>query len=316
MSKSKNCGEVVKGNTNLDLPKKPKNNDVDRKAKGWCFTSFEEEKPSFIAEKFQYLCFSPEVCPETGKKHWQGYFYLKNDMTLRAIKKKIADKWHFTKASGTAKENFTYCGGADYSKDGKVKCKNELFEEFGTIPQQGKRNDLDALADEIKKGKLVDDIVLENPTAYHQYGRTLEKIQSVVNSRKFRMLEEMPDVTWYHGGTGVGKSHKAFENYNPLDTYTLNVEDNGFWEGYNGQKRIIINEFRGQMPFAALLQLCDKWPYDVKKKGCATVPCMADTIIITSCKTPQNIYKHSLDDEENINQFTRRCKIIELTRQN
>lgn len=302
-----NCQKVLRGNT---VPLAQEND--EKKCQSWCFTSFEIEKPTFFAEKFQYLCFSPEVCPTTGKNHWQGYFYLKNRMTLSALKKKINSSWHFIKANGTGEQNRIYCGAEDYDKNGKYKKKNELFEEFGILPKQGKRTDLIELNNEIKQGKTVKEIRQENPIIYHQYGRTLDKLEDDYLRTLYR--KNMPKVTWYYGPTGVGKSHIAFENYNRDTHYLLNVKDNGFWEGYVGQKILIINEFRGEIPFSDLLQICDKWDYLVKRKGKETIPLLAETIIITSCKTPIDIYRNSLDNKDNIDQFTRRCTIIKLTK--
>ena len=309
---SKNCGEVVKGNTETLTIE-----DDGKKCKSWCFTSFEKTEPEFFAEKFQYLCYSPEICPTTGKNHWQGYFYLKNDMTLSAIKKKINGKWNLRKARGTAQQNQIYCGFDKYEKDGKIKEKNLKFKEFGIIPQQGKRTDLKELNERIKKGTSVKTIRQEDPMIYHQYGRTLEKLEDDYLRTLYR--KDMPVVIWYYGKTGVGKSHTVFKketNYNRETDYLLNVKDNGFWEGYYGQKTVIINEFRGEIPFQDLLQICDKWDYLVKRKGKETIPLLANKIIITSCKRPEDIYSKSLDDEDNINQFLRRCKVIELTKNN
>lgn len=312
--KKENCLKVVDGNTNIDLKAK---NLVISKKYSWCFTSFEIEKPKFDNEKMKYLCFSPEVCPTTGKPHWQGYFYLYNQMTMSAIKKKINGSWKLIPCDGSPQQNIIYCGAEDYVKDGKQKLKNPLFEEFGVRPEMGKRTDLVELKENLVSGKCsIDNILIENPVAYHQYGRTLEKIDSLINSKKFRMLENMPDVVWYYGETGAGKSHKLFEGYNPETHYLLNVKDSGFWEGYKLQKIILINEFRGEMKFNDLLQLCDKWPYTVKSKGKACMPCMAETVIISSCKRPEDIYNHSLDDKDNIEQFLRRCKIVELKKGN
>lgn len=314
----KNCEEKCSiGNTNtIEL------DDGGRKV-AWCFTSFEEkltinginlEKNEEMLKKFfKYFCFSPEVCPTTQRKHFQGFFCLigKNGMSLSTIKKKINGKWKLIPSNGSAEQNRTYCGGADYEKCGKKKEKNPLFFEWGVIPNQGKRTDLTLLKDEILKGdKTVKEIRHENPMVYHQYGRTLEKLEDDFWSKQFRT--KMPKTIWYYGTTGVGKSHKAFENYNPETCYILNTRDGGFWEGYEGQKKIIINEFRGEIPFSELLTICDKWPYKCKRKCRSTFPLLAEEIIITSCSRPEEIYSKSLDDDDKMDQFLRRCEVIEL----
>jgi hypothetical protein len=151
---------------------------------------------------------------------------------------------------------------------------------------------------------------MENPVMFHQYGRTLERIEEIVLRKKFRT--EMPVTKWYWGPTGAGKSHIAFQHWDSNDCYKFSHRDNGFWNNYTGQRKLVINEFRGEIPFAELLEICDKWPYDCKRKGKSSIPLLATEIIITSCDRPENIYKHSLSDNDKIGQLLRRIEIIEL----
>jgi hypothetical protein len=254
------------------------------------------------------------VTPTTNKHHFQGYIALNKAMSIKKVKLMLKIKdCRFFVCRGTAVDNRIYCGALDYVKDDKIKKRNVKFKEFGKLPEPGKRTDLIDLKDSIMNGETtVRDIVLSEPMTYHMYGRTLDKIESIKNERTFRMLEKMPKCVWYHGKTGVGKTYKAFEGYKPEDVYVLNVNDGGFWEGYRGQKKLIINEFRGQIAFSELLDICDKYPKFVKQKGKGTVPLLVDDIIITSCKQPKDVYKNSLDEDESIEQFTRRCKVKEL----
>lgn len=294
------------------------NNGPQSKFKNYCFTSFEPrtKKPP-MADCFRFLCYSPEICPTTGRHHWQGYVYLKDQKTKNALHKYMLKhhKYHIgnlTICDGTAEQNMTYCGKADYTcpKTGKFKQANPEYEEFGKPPQQGERIDLIKIGEEIKNGKPVDDIAIENPYIYHQYGRTLNKLESIALKKKFRNW--MTVGLWYYGPTGVGKSHAAFENFNPSTHYVLNQNDGGFWQGYTGQETIIINEFRGEIKFSTLLEIVDKWPYNVKIKGNDTYPLLAKKVIITSCKHPKEVYINCLDDNERIDQLTRRFEIIEL----
>lgn len=246
----------------------------------WCFTSFEVdllvngdkiENGEKLKKVFKYFCFSPEVCPNTGRHHFQGYFSLlgKNGLSRSSIKKKINSSWHLIPANGTSEQNRIYCGGGDYEKNGKVKKRNPLFFECGELPLQGKRTDLNELKkskikkiakknlildcqnsnmvkqeniidlkelhEEIKKGKTVKEIRLENPKIYDKYARTLNMLEDDHVTKKFRT--EMPKCTWHWGKTGVGKSHKVLKDFDPDNDYLLNIKDGGFWKDYEGQKR-------------------------------------------------------------------------------
>lgn len=101
-------------------------------------------------------------------------------------------------------------------------------------------------------------------------------------------------------------------NYSPETHFVVNLDDNGFWDGYTGQETVIMNEFRGQITFSNLLRLADKWPETVKIKGAPPVPFLAKKIIITSALSPYEIYKNVLQHNDSIEQLERRFKIFQI----
>lgn len=159
-------------------------------------------------------------------------------------------------------------------------------------------------------GTKVEDILMNDPITYHKYGRTIEKIEDVVNRKKFRTW--MTECKWYYGPTGVGKSRKVLENYDPDTHYIHNLNDKGWWNGYVGQPIVIFNEFRGQIAFSELLDLVDWHPKTVCVRGRQPVPFLAKTILITSSKSPYEIYTKSMLDGDNIDQLERRVTIIKM----
>lgn len=283
------------------------------RARAFCFTSFNLTEPVQM-DCMRYLCYSPEICPTTQKPHWQGFFYLYDQKTMSAACKVFKEyKVSVQFARGDPEENRIYCGAGRYEKNDKIKEANPNFKEFGTIPAQGKRVDLDAVKEEILNGKKVDDICIERPILFHQYGRTLERIEEIVNRKKFR--DWMTEGEWLYGDTGVGKSKRAFKNYNPDTHYVLNINDGGFWNGYTGQEVVIIQEFRGQICYGELLDLIDRYPKTVKVKGKAPVPFLAKKVIITSPVHPIEVY-HNLAEKDSLEQLKRRVNIIELVKEN
>ena len=136
--------------------------------RGFCYTLndyTEEEVRRLKSIDCVYHILGYEV-GESGTPHIQGYMYFKNARSWNATKKKM-ERWHLEEAKGSADDNIAYC-----SKDGN-------YEELGKRPRQGERTDLSAIAKEIEGGKRVDEILSENPTIYHQYGRTLNKIEDL-----------------------------------------------------------------------------------------------------------------------------------------
>lgn len=242
-----------------------------------------------------YVIIGKEIAPNTGTKHLQGYLYFKNARSFNSIVKKCS-KWHLEICKGNAQQNIDYCKkGGDY-------------EEWGTPPKQGKRNDLNLIKDEIINGKKVDDLIIENPMVYHQYGRTLNKLEDLSMRKKFRT--EMTIGLWYYGETGTGKSHKAFKGYT-ANTHYLLPNDNGWWDAYTQQETVIINDFRGEIPYNQLLQLVDKFPFSVKRRNKEPIPFISKTVIITSSLAPHEIYKNR-NEEDKIEQLLRRFTVTKF----
>lgn len=267
------------------------------KFSNFCFTLnnwTEEEYEQLRNIPCVYKLLGKEV-GKNGTPHIQGYLHFKNERSFNATRK-LMKRWHLDGCRGNIWENIDYC-----SKEGK-------YEEIGVRPKQGKRTDLDAIKDDIMRGKKVDDIVLEQPMIYHQYGRTLNKIEDLTMRKNYR--KEMTKGIWYYGPTGVGKSHIAFEGFTPETHYVL-PNDNGWWDAYTQQDTVIINDFRGEIRYNELLNLVDKWPFTVKRRNREPMPFTSKLVIITSSLKPEDVY-HNRNDEDKIEQLLRRFDVIEV----
>jgi len=285
------------GNSNPPEHPHAHTNNKDSKVRAMVFTLFNDNPIIFDDQTMKYLVQGTEVCPSTGKHHFQGYIYWKNPRSVKATCKKFGC-W-VRPAKGTPEQCRTYC------------IKEQKFEEFGTLPKQGKRTDLEDLAQKLLKGETtVDEIIIEEPTTYHQYGRTLEKIEDLAMRKKFRT--EMTSCEWLVGPTGVGKSHKAFADFSPETHYVYRHNDKGWWEGYKQQETIVINDFRGQIPYDELLQILDKWPYYVPRRGREPMPFVSKKVIITSPLTPEEAYPRRTTKDK-IDQLLRRVTVISMT---
>jgi len=260
-------------------------------------------------DRIRFIAYGEETCPTTGRKHHQCFMYLwkQSSTGVRALNN--IGKWfanedqqaaHVEPMRGSFRDNEAYC-----SKEGS-------YTKLGEEPAQGSRGDIVENKDMIVDGTLTpDDIALSDPSHYHLYGRTYEKLHTIALRKKWRT--EMTEGLWYWGGTGVGKSHKAFANYHP-DTHYIKDLNTQWWDGYKGQETVILNEFRGQLKFSSLLELVDKWPLNVSCRNKESVPFLAKKVIVTSSMVPEDVYKNVLND--NMNQLRRRFSIREVVRFN
>lgn len=242
-----------------------------------------------------YYIYGAEICPTTGRAHDQYYVEFSSPKRYSTLIKKFPqlDLEERYKKS-TAKAAAEYC-----RKDGKVT-------EGGTISKQGERTDLQALCLEVRLGRTLDDVLIENPMAIHQYGRVLQKCEDMYFTSLKRTV--MTTCTWYCGPTGCGKSHKAYTE-NP-DAYDYPYD--GEWcDAYRGQDTMIINDLRDEIPYSQLLRWVDKWPSVLRVRNCRPRPFVTKHIIITSCKTPEQIYR-KCNSTDNIDQLMRRITVVNM----
>jgi hypothetical protein len=143
-----------------------------------------------------------------------------------------------------------------------------------------------------------------------QYGRGMKEYRDSLLENKFRTW--MTKGIWYWGETGVGKSHTIFQDYDPETHYIHKIKNKGGWGGYRGQPIVIIDNFRGEIPYSQLLGLLDKWPMVVSCRGRTPMQFLAKEIRITSSMPPEKVYCQQNEKDGSINQLLRRCEVVHL----
>lgn len=260
--------------------------------RSFCFTSFLPDKyEAWKQLDVKYVCYGIEVSPETGRIHLQGYCELVRRARISTIKELFDDNgMHIEPRRGTAQQAAIYC-----KKDGN-------YHEHGVISQQGARTDISHI-----RGLLLE----ENPSMY-QVLYEAHSLQAVTIAKVWftyreRVRDFKPDVSWFWGPTGSGKSYWAriFEE-------TMSAEEGlrtwwsgdnfKWWQGYDAHEIVILDDFRpDQCSFTNLLRVLDRYPYVVENKG-GSRSLLARFIIITTPHSPEDSYSTF----ENLSQLTRR----------
>lgn len=220
----------------------------------------------------RYVVYGFEI-GEQGTPHLQGYVEFENAVSMKRVKTEIGDKAHVEKRRGTNRQARDYC-----RKDGN-------WWEKGEFTTQGQRTDLEEIADSIKEGKPLSMIAEDFPGQYIRYGRGIEKYALTVRKPpKWRDVQVM--VYW--GKTGTGKTRAAMEE---KSVYKLNTNTNGtlWFDGYDGEETLLIDDFYGWVKYGELLTLLDGYPYRCQIKG-ASAWAQWTKVIITSNKQVSEWY--------------------------
>lgn len=248
---------------------------------------------------FQYVVVSDETCPKTGRLHWQCYAQLKGRKTIGQLIKIMHFASNLKPEYSSPAASVKYCN--DPNKPGFV----ENIINLGEPKEQGKRGGIEEVAEKVTSGIPLSQIAETYPDMYIKYHHGIKALQSSI--RKPRKLRDMPLVVVHYGPTGSGKSHRAHELAE--DAYVWGPEMGKWWPGYDGQDEVIMEEFRGQMTFAALLRLIDRYKYEVEYKGGST-QMLAHTFQFTSPVHPAYWYPGLAAQEGRIDQLKRRITHI------
>lgn len=228
--------------------------------KAWTGTSFAD---AFTVPEAQveYAVFQRERCPGSGRLHWQWLAVFKSRVRLPLVKKLLGEV-HAEPARST-KACREYCMKQESRESEPVEV-GVWLEEVESVVAALKR---------VRPHQLLE----QRPSLWRSF-RAMVDIRSAVMPKR----TEVTDCVLLTGLTGSGKSRTVRRICDFLGEEDVFWQDNSqWWDGYQQQAVVVIDEFRGCMPLAQLLRLCDRNPLRVPVKG-SSVEFNSACIFLTS----------------------------------
>lgn len=284
-------------------------------AKAWVFTVnnwIEEDWECLVglSDRCNYMVIGKEVGEVQGTPHLQGYMKFlgrppKKAEVLGMLSERLGRQIYLRAAHGSVESNRAYC------------TKNEDFFEKGEVPKgRGARSDLIEFRDAIKAGtsKLVlyeeqTEQMARFPKFYEGYKSELNRVAAIQQFRD----NVVPEVTVIWGGTGSGKTREVFENHPVEEIYKAGVQAGKsealWWDGYDQQEVILLDDFYGQWRPEYILNLLDRYPFMLNIKG-GTRWRLARKIYITSNVHPREWYANGSVPKEVRDAIMRRIHTI------
>lgn len=221
-----------------------------------------------------------ERAPSTGQLHIQAVCGARSQLRFRAWKNLLGATVHFQSVRSLPK-SIAYCN--------KAETRVEPPFSFGETPRgRGTRTDLLTVRDSILGGSKTWDLYNDHFESYARYNRFFNQFRILHQQRQRREKGYAPPTVYiYHGHSGTGKSrraeYEATAKYGVHGWYRLT---SSWFDGYDGEPGLIIDEFYGFLTPHQFLQLLDGYSnlLPVKHSGAVS---HFETIWITSNSAPE-----------------------------
>lgn len=281
--------------------------------RAWCFTLNNPKNEQLEQdEHIKFITYQLEK-GDNGTLHYQGYTEWDKTMRLAGIKK--CGGWyktaHWEPRMGTQLQAINYC-----KKPTGLTTEEEkaLYQggSWGLPAIQGNqgKSKLAGAMELIKAGASLATVAEYEGEAIIKHFKGLEKYKQLQQTKRHWKTQ----VSVYWGKSGTGKSYTAHADN--TDAWVMpKVGGGALWfDGYDGQECIILDDFYGSIPLDFMLNFLDAYPQLLPVKGSFT-PNLAKKIIITSNTEPGNWYmKEFMKVEQHKEAFMRRLdNIIEFT---
>lgn len=267
----------------------------------WCFTTKEEHVKEIEALQCasRYLIVGLEE-GEDGYLHYQGFLQLQVRKRLETLKL-LARTTHFEPRKGTVQQAIAYCKKGDGTPENP---SNPCFFEMGEPTHQGERVDIKQF---VEDSKATDrrSMYEMHPGCMVRYNRAYDDIQ-----RTFAQAQPGARLVWIFGPSGVGKSDYVVSKY---PGHYKKAPTDWWWQGYQGQHVVLIDEVTDAVPYATLLTLCDPGITRLPTKG-GDIASQARLVFCTSNYSPDKVYARETGFKDRWDALLRRCAFFRCER--
>lgn len=254
--------------------------------------------------------------------HFQGYAEFKNKMgSRRAIQDALGFKGYCEIANGSAEQCIEYVSKTDAEGKGNRMEGTEPFVMGVRACPAGsgsKRTDLDEIRGLLDSGSSIKDIQRAHFGTWCRNYKSFQLYKDGIDEDAVPDFRPV-DVQVFWGESGASKSRRAMEKalqdhgsyYRPV----INAQGQLWFNKYEGQKVLIIDDFYGAIKFSFMLRLLDGYKLEIERKG-NTAWAQWDAIYLTSNTHPREWWSsyQSIPDESRLGFIRRITKIEHMLR--
>ena len=225
-----------------------------------------------------------------GRLHYQFGFDLYYPKSLMRVKTIFDDSIHLELRKGTVKQLDNYLMKTGEHKKNKFD-KDQKIVKWGDLRDQGQRTTHEEIIYNIEKNNYsLEDIKNEYAKHFILYYKKYQKVIEMRNkkeSKKFRKI----DVTLIKGSTGTNKTRSVMYYVNKIgcekrrnNVYKITGDEllSGWFQDYEGENILLIDEYSNQLKITRLLNILDGHELRLNIKGSHTYAKWEKVIITTN----------------------------------
>lgn len=231
-------------------------------------------------DKIEYAIFGSEICPDTEKKHLQGFVYWTNAVTGKGAQRRlglVSGEFHAQAQRGT------HAQASDYAKkDG------EIVLMHGEIPDPEDRPESawDYILVMLENGATDSEIMRAYPAHFGRCRSGIAGMRMELLAEKLNCWREV-SVEYHWGPTGSGKTRGVLESVDePQDVFRVTDYKHPF-DGYRGQKTLLLEEFRSSLPIEQMLVYLDGYYHELPCRYANKVSGWDKVFIVTNIPMDQ-----------------------------
>lgn len=246
-----------------------------------------------------------------------------NTTTLKKVSKILFDSHIEPQLGGKQALTAYICKEGDYAEKGEQVLYTKGLEVIQD--RQGLRSDLEVIEELLEEGLTPEQIYAES-FRYRRYEKMIKSHYLAKRIAEIPLIKTMWNE-YHFGRSGSGKTYSYFklcEIFSPEEVYLCNDYANsgssgGGFDFYanNPAKIVLLDEFRGNIPYAQLLSMLDVYSRNQQHCRFQNTYNLWENVIICSIYPPEEVYRFMVDDTkkniDSISQFFRRLNVIGLS---
>jgi hypothetical protein len=238
------------------------------------------DPPQSLDADIQYLKGQEERGGE-GYAHWQVMVVFKKPITVTKVKTHFNRETHVEPTRSAAANQYvwkddTAVPGTRFEL-GELKFKRNCKEDWNKVREQACAGDLHVIPGDI-------------------FIRCYSNLRKIKSDYQRPIIRPVQVVNVFWGISGSGKTKRVFEEAG--DEYYIKMSSTKWFDGYQGQQHIIVDEFTGQVAVEHLLKWLDRYPCSVEIKG-SQVYLNTTTWWFTSNINPKDWYPNIPEEQYN-----------------